>query len=107
MQLELWLDMVLGYEYNLVKVKSVKHESEQVWLIWKRGKDMNVMHDNAMVNTRFIKKYIKLYYKSIKYFKMRVKTLLFKIQVMNWEIITIYFYVLSMQFLSILTIINY
>ena len=46
--------MVLGYEHNLVKGKSGKHESGQVRLIQKRGKDENIMHNNTMVNTMFM-----------------------------------------------------
>jgi len=46
--------MVLGYEHNLVKGKSGKHESGQVRLIQKRGKDVNITHDNVTVNTMFI-----------------------------------------------------
>ena len=46
--------MVLDYEYNLVKGKLGKHESGQVQLIQKWGKDANVAHDNVIVNTMFI-----------------------------------------------------
>ena len=48
--------MVLGYEHNLVKGKLVKHESEQVQLIRKQGKDANVAHNNVTVNTMFMRK---------------------------------------------------
>ena len=50
--------MVLGYVHNLVKVKSGKYYSGQAQLMRKRGrrgKDVNVTHDDATVSAMFVR----------------------------------------------------